>query len=186
MQNEIDNAVRILKAGGVILYPTDTIWGIGCDATNDQAVEKIYQIKERDPGKSMLILVKDTRMVSDYLDELPDIAAQLFELSDSPLTIILDGAAGLASNLPAADGSIGMRIPDESFCQALLQRFGKPIVSTSANLSGQSSPGSFADISEELISRMDYVVKIRQAEQTGGKASSIIRLFKNGEFKLIR
>lgn len=186
IQNEIKQAHAILMQGGVILYPTDTIWGIGCDATCAEAVEKIYQIKERDPQKSMLVLVSDLAMAERYIDELPEAAIQLFEVSDQPLTLILDGARNLAPNLPASDGSIGIRIPDDDFCLGLLHKLRRPLVSTSANLSGDPSPGCFADIPGELLARADYVVNWRQEEPPQRQASSIIRIRRDGQITIIR
>ncbi len=186
MQKEVNNCIATLKRGGTILYPTDTIWGIGCDATNHDAVNKIYSLKERDLSKSMLILVSDIRMAEQYLEDLPEIAMQLFEASDSPMTLILDGAVNLADNLSAADGSIGLRIPDDPFCQLLLQNFRKPIVSTSANLSGQPSPGGFTDIDEIIKRKVDYIVNWRQDEPGANAPSSVIRIKSSGEIKILR
>jgi len=186
MQKEIKEALNILRKGGTILYPTDTIWGIGCDATNSESVNKIYSIKKRDPQKSMLILVSDVFMAERYLDEFPDIAEQLFETSDTPLTLILDGAINLADNLPADNGSIGIRIPDDPFCQELIHQFRKPIVSTSANFSGEESPTSFQDVNEDLKEAIDYTVIWKQDEPPVNKTSSIIKLGKSGEIKVLR
>jgi len=186
MQKEVREALNVLRKGGTILYPTDTIWGIGCDATNPESVDKIYKIKKRDPQKSMLILVSDIFMAERYLDELPDIAEQLFEASDTPLTLILDGAINLANNLPAENGSIGIRIPDDPFCQELIHQFRKPIVSTSANFSGEASPASFHEISEELKAEIDYTINWRQDDLPVNKSSSIIKLGKGGEIKVLR
>jgi L-threonylcarbamoyladenylate synthase len=185
MQKEVKKALEVLRKGGVILYPTDTIWGIGCDATNQEAVDKVYTIKKRDPQKSMLVLVRDFFMAERYLEELPDIGIQLFEATDSPLTLILDGARNVAKNLPANDGSIGMRIPEDSFCQELLNQFRKPIVSTSANFSGKKSPDSFLEIEDEMKEVVDYVVNWKQ-DGSRSKASSVIQVRKNGEIKILR
>lgn len=186
MQKEVDKALQVLKAGGLILYPTDTIWGIGCDATHAAAVDKIYRIKKRDPEKSMLVLVSDLRMVEQYLAHIPEVALQLFDISEDPLTLILDHAVRLADNLPAQDGSIGMRIPNDDFCQHLVRRLNKPLVSTSANFSGEPMAASFADISQELIEQVDYVVNWRQNDPPSAKASSVIRIKENGEIEILR
>ena len=184
--NEVQSCVEVLRQGGLILYPTDTIWGIGCDATNNDAVNKVYNIKKRDPGKSMLILAADTNMVDRYINEFPEIAEELFDNSDTPLTIILPDARNLADGLAADDNSIGIRIPDDPFCQEILRRFRRPIVSTSANLSGEPSPSWFGEINPDLIEKMDYVVKWRQEEQSSSKASAIINIASDGTFLLSR
>ena len=155
---EIEQCVDVLREGGLILYPTDTIWGIGCDAGNYEAVQKIFKIKKREEGKSMLILAADVNMVDRYVNQLPDIAEQLFEQADTPLTIILPDAVNLAESVAADDNSIGIRIPDDPFCQELLRRFRRPIVSTSANFSGDPSPANFTEINPDLINKMDYAV----------------------------
>ena len=186
MQQEINQTLEVLKTGGIFLYPTDTIWGMGCDACSAKAVEKVYQIKQRDPQKSMLILVSDLGMAERYVQEFPEIAYDLFEVSVDPTTLVLDQAINLADNLPAMDGSIGMRIPDESFCQTLLQRFRRPIVSTSANFSGQPSPTCFDDLDRELVKRVDYVVDWKRNEPPTKKASSVIRVSADGQVKILR
>ena len=184
--DDIQTCVKVLREGGLILYPTDTIWGIGCDATNNEAVKKIYALKKRDPGKSMLVLTSDANMVDRYVNDFPDIAEELFDTTDSPLTIILPDAVNLASDLPAENGSIGIRIPDDPFCQELLRRFRRPIVSTSANFSGAPSPSWFGDINPELIEKMDHVANWKQEDRTRNKASSIIKIDVDGSFKIIR
>ncbi|MCK5171173.1 MAG: threonylcarbamoyl-AMP synthase, partial [Bacteroidales bacterium] len=181
MQNDLIKALEILKNGGVILYPTDTIWGIGCDATNEKAVERIYQIKQRRNQKSMLILLDNPNKIPSYINEIPEIAWDLIELSDKPLTIIFSGAKNLAPNIIAQDESVGIRISDDPFNQNLIQKFRKPIVSTSANISGQTSPLNFAEISQEIIESVDYVVKWRQDDFSNSQASSIIKLEPNSE-----
>jgi len=186
MQKEVRSAVEALRKGLSILYPTDTIWGIGCDASNADAVQKIYRIKKREPTQSMLILVADIQMAEQYVKELPDIAIQLFECADQPLTIVMDGAWNLAENLPAQDGSIGIRIPDEDFCQQMLRQFRRPIVSTSANFSGQPTANCFREINPVLSARVDYVVNWRRNEKPSKKASSIIRLKTGGEIQILR
>lgn len=186
MKEEVKSAVEALRKGSSILYPTDTIWGIGCDATNAEAVEKIYKIKKRDPDRSMLILVSDIQMAEQYLNELPEIAIQLFECADKPLTLVLDGAWNLAANLPAQDGSIGIRIPDDDFCQDMLWQFRRPIVSTSANFSRQPSATCYKDIDPALSAQIDYVVNWRRDENPSNKASSLIRLKPGGGIQILR
>lgn len=186
MNNDIKKACEVLRQGGVILYPTDTVWGIGCDATNEEAVKKIYAIKQRNDSKSMLVLMDNPAKLQTYVSEVPDIAWDLIDLTDKPLTIIYDGARNLASNLIAEDGSIGIRITTEQFSEALCRQFRKPIVSTSANISGERVAANFNEISEEIINAVDYVVDFRQNDYTKAKPSSIIKLSKNGTIKIIR
>ena len=186
MNVDIKEALEVVKNGGVILYPTDTIWGLGCDATNEKAVEKIYKIKNRADQKSMLVLLDTPGKISSYINEMPEIAWDLIEFSDKPLTIIYPDAKNLAKNLIAPDGSIGIRISNDPFCQKLIQRFKKPIVSTSANLSGEQSPKNFSEISEDIINAVDYVIKWRQDDLSQTNPSSIIKLGANGEIQILR
>lgn len=186
MNNDIKKALEVLKRGGIILYPTDTIWGIGCDATNVEAVKRIYSIKKRHDSKSMLVLLNNPSYLSFYIKEVPEIAYQLVEVADKPLTIIYPGAQNLASNLIADDGSIGIRITNDEFCCQLLSRLKKPIVSTSANVSGMPSPACFSEISPEIIEAVDYVVEWRQDDYTKNKPSGIIKLGRKGEIEVIR
>lgn len=185
LKEEIRKSQEVLRQGGVILYPTDTIWGLGCDATNAEAVKKIYDIKQRADHKSMLILLDDAGKIASYAD-VPDIALQLIEVADKPLTIIYPHARNLAENLIAEDRTVGIRITAEEFSKSLIYRFRKPIVSTSANISGQPSPGCFADISEEIKNAVDYVVDFRQKEKKNHAPSGIIKLGINGEIQIIR
>jgi len=184
--DDIQKALEVLKKGGVILYPTDTIWGIGCDATNAKAVERVYEIKKREDSKSMLVLLENPNLILGYVDEMPDVAWDLIEFAEKPLTIIYDKAKNLATNLIADDGSVGIRITKEAFTQKLIQRFRKPIVSTSANISGQPSPQCFDEISDEIKSKVDYVVNYRQSEPENPQPSSIIKLGVSGLIKIIR
>ncbi len=186
METEIKNALDVLYKGGIILYPTDTIWGIGCDATNAEAVKKVYEIKEREDTKSMLVLIDDVGRIPSYINEMPDIAWDLIELSDKPLTIIFPGAKNLASNLLSNEKTIGIRVTSEAFTKKLIQRFKKPIVSTSANISGKPHPANFSQIDEVIKNRVDYVVKYRQEEVSESIPSSIIQLGVNGEVKIVR
>ena len=175
-----------MREGGVILYPTDTIWGIGCDATNEDAVRRVYEIKQRQDSKAMLVLVDSSVKVDFYVRDVPEVAWDLIDLADKPLTIIYSGARNLAANLLAEDGSVGIRVTNEDFSKRLCQQFRKAIVSTSANISGQPSPKNFSDISEEVKSAVDYIVGYRQEEMSNPKPSSIIKLDKGGVIKIIR
>lgn len=186
MTEDIKKAVETLRNGGIILYPTDTIWGLGCDATNADAVKRIYDIKKRDDSKSMLVLLDAPGKLQGYIDEVPDIAWDLIELDDKPLTIIYPNAKNLASNLIASDRSIGIRITTETFSKRLCEAFRMPIVSTSANISGQTAPAIFDEISEDIISQVDYVVNFRQNDTTKSKASSIIKLGVGNVVEIIR
>jgi len=186
MNEDIKAALEVLQKGGVILYPTDTIWGIGCDACNEAAVKRIYDIKNRIDSKSMLVLMENTALIDRYVSDVPEIAFDLMELAVKPLTIIFDGAHGLASNLVAEDGSIGIRITSEAFCSELIRRFKRPIVSTSANISGSPSPACFGEIDQQIIDSVDYVVKYRQDDTQKAVPSSIIKLGSGGEVKIIR
>ncbi len=186
MNDEIKKACEVLSKGGVILYPTDTIWGIGCDATNVAAVKRVYEIKQRIDSKSMLVLIDSACFLDHYVAELPEIALNLIEVADKPLTIIYSEAKNVASNLIAEDGSVGIRVTTEKFSQGLCARFKKPIVSTSANVSGRPAPGNFSEIDESIINSVDYVVDFRREEKTNPKPSSIIKLGKGGEIQIIR
>lgn len=186
MIEDIKAALDALQKGGVILYPTDTIWGIGCDACNEDAVKRVYAIKNRIDSKSMLVLMENAALLERYVDEVPEIAYDLIELSDKPLTIIFDGGRALAKNLIAEDGSIGIRITTEAFSSELIRRFKRPIVSTSANISGKPSPACFDEIDQEIIDAVDYVVKYRQDDTQKTVPSGIIKLGRGGEIKIIR
>ena len=186
MIEDIKKACQVMNEGGVILYPTDTIWGIGCDATNEEAVRRVYEIKQRSDSKAMLVLVDSAVKVDFYVQDVPEVAWDLIEVADKPLTIIYSGARNLASNLLAEDGSVGIRVTNEEFSKRLCQQFRKAIVSTSANVSGQPSPANFSEITEELKSLVDYVVGYRQDETGHPKPSSIIKLDKGGVIKIIR
>ena len=185
-EEDIRNAVEVMRRGGVILYPTDTIWGIGCDATNAEAVARVYQIKQRDDSKALICLVDSEGRLQRYVRQVPDVAWDLIELADKPTTVILDGAVNLAPNLVADDGSIAMRITREEFSRELCYRFQKAIVSTSANISGQPAPQNYRDISPDIINAVDYVCWSRRQEHKPHQPSSIIKLSLNGEVKIIR
>ena len=186
MNEEIIKAQEILFKGGLILYPTDTIWGIGCDATNEAAVRRVYELKKRVDSKALLVLVDNPVKLQFYVQEVPEIAWDLVEMADKPLTIIYPGARNLAPNLIAEDGSIGIRVTQEAFSKKLCERFRKAIVSTSANVSGEPSPRFFDEISPEIIAGVDYVVNFRRDDKTPAKPSSIISLGKGGQVKVIR
>ena len=185
-KEQIEKAVAVLKAGGVILYPTDTIWGIGCDATNEAAVEKVFALKQRSDSKSLIILAGDMNMVGRYVREIPEMAVTVESLSDKPLTIIYPEGINLASNVTAKDGSIAIRIPKNEFCLELLRAFRKPIVSTSANVSGTPAPKRYADISEDVKEAVDFAVDPSCEQNATGKASSIIKLGLHNEIQIIR
>lgn len=183
---EVEKALKVLRNGGIILYPTDTIWGIGCDATNAEAVKKIYEIKNREDSKSMIILVADERAVLQYV-AAPDLSVfDFLEKQTRPTTIIFENAVGLPGNLIAADGSIALRIVREEFCKHLIKRLTKPVVSTSANISGQASPQNFSDVSNEIKTAVDYVVQWRQDDETPALPSQIIKWNKDGSYVVIR
>lgn len=183
---EIKKAIEVMRNGGVILYPTDTIWGIGCDATNEEAVKKVYEIKKRADSKALICLVDSEAKIDFYVKDVPPVAWDLIELSTKPLTVIYDGARNLAPNLLAEDGSVGIRVTNEEFSKQLCFRFRKAVVSTSANISGEPSPKSFADISDEIKNAVDYIVGVRQNEKGGVKPSSIIKLGASGVVQVIR
>lgn len=184
--NDIREAVRVMRQGGVILYPTDTVWGIGCDATNAEAVKKIYEIKQRDDSKAMICLIDSDARISRYIRNVPDVAWDIFSLATKPTTVILDGAQGLAQNLIAEDGSIALRITQEEFSKELCYRMQKPIVSTSANISGEPAAQNYRDISQEILSAVDYICTSRRNEHEPHTPSSIIKLSCNGEVSIIR
>lgn len=183
---QLEEIIAVLSRGGNILYPTDTIWGIGCDATNAKAVEQVYRVKERIVDKSFIILVKDIDMLNDYVADIPDIALELLSSISEPITIIYPGGKNLAKNVIASDGSIAIRIPDHHFCQELLEAFNKPITSTSANLSGGSLPFSFRAIADQIKNNVDYIVQYEQNVFTRPKPSTIVKVEVNGEIRVLR
>ena len=185
MQNEIKNTVQILKQGGVILYPTDTIWGIGCDATNVEAVNKIYALKQRVESKALICLVADDRMLKKYVKQVPAVALNIIEVAENPITIIYDDAQNLAKNLIGNDNTIAIRIPDDEFCYQLSRKLNGAIVSTSANISGETTPQSFREISSEILEGVDYVVNLHQSKKSV-KPSAIIKLKNDGTVQVIR
>lgn len=186
LKKAVDEAVTVLREGGIILYPTDTIWGLGCDATNQEAVEKIYNIKRREEKKSLIMLVDGQDMLARYIKEVPEIAWELIELSDKPLTIIYPGVEGIAANAIPEEKTAAFRIPDHQFCQSLIRKFRKPIISTSANISGSNAPTLFESISIEIIEAADWVAENSFEAGSTGKPSSILMLGLGGEIKIIR
>ncbi|HQL69226.1 MAG TPA: L-threonylcarbamoyladenylate synthase [Bacteroidales bacterium] len=186
MENEIKNSLEILLRGGVILYPTDTIWGLGCDATNEEACRKLSLIKRRDPSKPMLILVNSVAMLERYSSGVPEIAYDLIEAAVSPLTLVLPGARNIANSLLSDDGSIGIRVVKHDFCARLIHSLRRPLVSTSANFSGKPAPVSFSDIEKKLIENVDFVVDRDLETSETAKPSDIIKFNTDGSFKIIR
>jgi L-threonylcarbamoyladenylate synthase len=182
----ITQALEVLQRGGLLLYPTDTLWGIGCDATSEQAVEKIYALKQRAESKSLIVIADSMAMVERYVHQVPDIAYSLAEIALQPLTIIYPHAEGLAANSIAADGSVAIRVVRHEFCEGLLRRFKKPIISTSANVSNAPSPATFHDIAVSIKQGVDFIVPIDMDKGATGKPSSILKLGSSGEVKVIR
>jgi L-threonylcarbamoyladenylate synthase len=185
-EKEIENAVAVLRKGHVILYPTDTIWGVGCDATNSKAVSRLHKIKKRKVNKSLINLVHSTAMLAHYVKDVPLIAFDLIRSASNPITIVYPGAKNLARNAIAADGSVAIRVSSNPFCIALVEAFGKPIASSSANLSGEPTPITFGQISDTIKQSVDYAVNLYLDEIKHTKASTIIKLEVNGEFTIIR
>ena len=183
---DIRQAVQVLRQGGLILYPPDTIWGIGCDATNEDAVRRVFRLKNRDDSKALICLVDSANRMQMYSRGIPDVAWDLVEYSEKPLTLILDGAVNLAPSLVAADGSVGIRVTSENISKELCFRFQKAIVSASANISGRPSPARFMDIEPEVINGVDYVMRSRQNDTKPSSPSRIVRLRADGEISFIR
>lgn len=198
MKEQIQKALEVLRNGGVILYPTDTVWGIGCDAAAPEAVAKVYAIKNREDSKSLVLLASDMDMICRYVKEIPEMAVQLVEVNDKPMTIIYPGAVAgekgdmkanrhcLAFNTVAEDGTVGIRVPMMDFCQQLVAKFGRPIVSTSANISGEPTPKKFAEISEQIKSAVDYIVEPSLEKGSTGQSSSIIKVGLDYSIEIIR
>lgn len=186
LRREVDEAVRVLREGGIILYPTDTVWGLGCDATNAEAVERIYRLKRSENKKSMLVLCASADMVVRYVNRAPGIAFEVMEMATSPLTLILPGATGVAANLIPDEGTLGIRVPDHEFCRRMLRALQRPVVSTSANISGEATPTGLQEVSREIIDGVDFVVNPRFEGKPTRKASSIIAFGEGGEVRIIR
>jgi L-threonylcarbamoyladenylate synthase len=183
---DIVQCLKVLSAGGLILYPTDTVWGIGCDATNPEAVSRVYQLKQRNDSKALIVLIDSADHLDHYVVDVPMIARELIDVAVKPLTIIYEGAYNLAPNLLGAEDSVGIRIPNDEFCHRLCERFGKPIVSTSANVSGQPTAKIFAEIDDAIVGGVDHVVEYRRGDNTPHQPSNIILLSRDGTFKIIR
>jgi L-threonylcarbamoyladenylate synthase len=183
--SEVYNAFEVIKNGGIILYPTDTVWGIGCDATNPDAVKKIYDLKKREESKSMIVLMNGEKMMYNVFKEVPEVAWQIMDLSEKPTTLILDNPRNVAPNLIAPDKTLGVRIVKEPFCYKLMERMKKPLVSTSANVSGMPTPNSFKQIDRHILEGVDYIVNLHQ-DKIAGKPSVIIKLGNDLQVKVIR
>lgn len=185
MKTEIENCIAVLKKGGLILYPTDTVWGIGCDATNPEAVDKVFKLKQRSDEKSLICLVHDFRMLNEYVENVPEVAYDILKFAKKPTTIIYDDPIRVAENIIAADNSLAIRVTKDEFCKKMIQRFRKPLVSTSANISGEKTPQSYSEIDPLILEGVDYVVNLHH-EKKSGKPSSIIKLKNDGSVKVIR
>ena len=185
MNEEIQKAYEVIQNGGIILYPTDTVWGIGCDATNAEAVKKIYDLKKREESKSMIVLMNGEKMIYNVFKDIPEVAWQILDLSEKPTTLILDKPRNVAPNIIADDQSLAVRIVKEPFCYKLMERMKRPLVSTSANISGQPTPKSFKEISPEIIKGVDYVVNLHR-EKICDKPSTIIKLSLDSKVQIIR
>ncbi len=185
-EEDLKNSLNVLKNGGVILYPTDTVWGLGCDATNSRAVENIFAIKSRSDNKSLIVLVDGESMMERYVREVPEIVYELIEVSDTPLTIIYPFGKNLASGVCSDDGSVGIRICRDEFCSELISKFRKPVVSTSANISGNPAPSVYDEVDFRIIDASDYVVKHRQDDRQKRPVSPVIKVEKNGVIRIIR
>ena len=185
MTEEINNAIAVLEKGGLILYPTDTVWGIGCDATNEAAVNKVYQLKNREDRKALICLVANDRMLERHVAQVPEVAYDIIDLANKPVTIIYDNPKGVAGNLIAEDNSLAIRVASDKFCQYLINKFKRPLVSTSANLSGQPTPDRFSKIDKAILKGVDYVVNL-QRDHINAIPSSIIKLGNDGTVKVIR
>ena len=185
INSEVHKAFEIIQQGGIILYPTDTVWGIGCDATNVEAVKKIYALKQREESKSMIVLMNGEKMMYNVFKQIPDVAWEIWDLSEKPTTLILDNPTNVAANIIGEDKTLGVRIVKESFCFKLMERMKKPLVSTSANISGMFTPKSFKEISSEIIKGVDYVVNL-QRDKICDKPSTIIKLSLDNQVKIIR
>lgn len=186
IQEEVHKAFEVIKNGGIILYPTDTVWGIGCDANNSEAVKKIYKLKQRAETKSMIVLVNGDRLMHRVFNSIPEVAWDIIDYSERPTTLVLDNPKYVAKEIISSDNSLGVRIVKEPFCFKLIERMKSPLVSTSANISGQPSPANFAEIAKEIIDGVDYVVNLRRNETKVIKPSTIIKLTENSQVTILR
>ncbi len=186
LKEEVEKSVKLLRQGKILLYPTDTIWGIGCDATNAKAVERVYKLKNRHEQKSMIVLLADKEKIQDFVEDVPPIAYDLIENAASPITIVYEKAKSLPKNLVASDGTIAIRVVKGDYCTAVIRELGKPMVSTSANISGEPAPRTFGQISETIKERVDYVVDVHRSRIRSVRPSTILKLETNGTFKILR
>ncbi|MDT0675979.1 L-threonylcarbamoyladenylate synthase [Autumnicola musiva] len=184
-KTEIQETIAILKRGGTILYPTDTVWGIGCDATNPDAIDKVFALKKRRESKSLICLVSDFKMLNEYVENVPEVAYDILKYASKPTTVIYDDAIRVAENLIAEDNSLAIRVTKDKFCKELIRRFRRPLVSTSANISGEKTPESYSQISPEILKGVDYVVNLHQSKKSA-KPSAIIKLSNDGKVKVVR
>lgn len=185
INTEVHNAYEVIKNGGIILYPTDTVWGIGCDATNPEAIKKIYELKQREETKSMIVLMNGDRMLYNVFKDIPEVAFQIMDLTDKPTTLILDNPRNVAANIIAPDNTLGVRLVKEPFCFKLMERMKKPLVSTSANISGMPTPNSFKEIDHHILDGVDYIVNLQQ-DKIAAKPSTIIKIGNDLQVKVIR
>mgnify|MGYP001588690256 CR=1 FL=1 len=185
MNDEVKNSIDSLKNKGVLLYPTDTVWGLGCDATSEIAVNKIFKIKQRSESKSLIILVDSIKMLKNYIPNIPSKVLTLLQTAKNPTSIIYANPKGLAKNVIAKDNTVAIRIPQNKFCKQLIQQFGKPLVSTSANISGEATPKSFSEISQTILHSVDYIVNLLR-EEKNEKSSTILKVEENGEITVLR
>ncbi|MGQ9620439.1 MAG: L-threonylcarbamoyladenylate synthase [Bacteroidales bacterium] len=186
MRKDLEKSIEVLQKGGVILYPTDTIWGLGCDATNAEAVERIYSIKKRHDSKSLIILVSSIEMLEKYVDGVPPAAVEILNVADKPVTIVYPGGRNLAPLVLADDGSVGIRVTIDRFCRTLIEKFGRPLVSTSANVSSCRAPANFSEIVPEIKEAADYIVTIKKDEKRRYKPSPVIKVEMSGVIKILR
>ncbi|MFL9837928.1 L-threonylcarbamoyladenylate synthase [Flavobacterium sp. ST-75] len=185
VNEEVHNAYEVIKNGGIILYPTDTVWGIGCDATNEEAIKKIYALKQREETKSMIVLMNGDRMLYNVFNQVPEVAWQILDVTDKPTTLILDNPRNVAKNIVAPDNTLGMRLVKEPFCYKLMERMKRPLVSTSANISGMPTPNSFKEIDHHILDGVDYIVNLHH-DKVAAKPSTIIKLGNDLQVKVIR
>ena len=186
IKDEVAKALKVITEGGIILYPTDTIWGIGCDATNTEAIKRIFKLKQRDEAKSMIVLIDTENKLESYISDVNPLAYDLIAYAENPLTLVMLGAKNLSPAIINKDGSIGIRVVKHPFCEQLIQRLRKPLVSTSANISGKASPQYFAQVDDEIINGVDYVVDLEQQDMEIKNPSTIMRLEPDGKFQFIR
>ena len=183
--NEVNESLGVIKRGRLLLYPTDTVWGIGCDATNADAIDKVYALKKRKESKALICLVSDMKMLNQFVEEIPEVAYNILKYADQPTTIIYDKPIRVAENLVGEDNTLGIRIVQDEFCRSLIKKMGRPLVSTSANISGEKTPMRFPEISKPILEGVDYIVNL-QRKHKSTKSSTIIRLSNDGQVKVLR